>query len=432
MRMKTLQTNPHQIENLEKQLAVHTLASEQRRAVILAWVLGVLSLLTGVYGFTGWLRGEFMPAYGWILLLSCLGFGFEVFVGANLARSIRRRLQPAKFRFYLNALLELTMPTAAILIVAKAIGPSFAVTGPASYSYFLFIILSALRLDVRLCLFTGIVAAFFHAMTGVVHWHELQAASGVSEFVFRFTFFARAMMFVIGGLVAGFVASLVRKSLLDTLGTVRERERIVALFGQHVSPAVVDQLIASKRDEASLLQPVCVLVLDIRNFTGFSEKQTPEETVALLNSLWSFMVRAVNDHHGFINKFLGDGFLAVFGAPISEGNDSRNALNAANRILRELDGLVAAGKLPPTKVGMAVHAGDAIVGNVGSDERKEYTVIGDVVNVAFRLEALNKDFGSRLLLSEPVREAAGLQDIEALAPIQVRGREEPVQVYRMA
>jgi len=90
------------------------------------------------------------------------------------------------------------------------------------------------------------------------------------------------------------------------------------------------------------------------------------------------------------------------------------------------------GKLPPTEVGLALHAGEAIVGNVGPDEHKEYTVIGDVVNVAFRIEALNKEFGSKALISEPVRKAAAAEDVESIAPIPIRGRQEPVQLYRLA
>jgi adenylate cyclase len=194
----------------------------------------------------------------------------------------------------------------------------------------------------------------------------------------------------------------------------------------------VNRLLTQSHGEASELRNVCVLVLDIRNFTGFAEKRSPAEVVSLLNTLWDFMIRAVNEHHGFINKFLGDGFLAVFGAPFPAGNDYQNAMNAAHRILREFDELAASGALPPIQVGIAVHAGHAIVGNVGSAERKEYTVIGDVVNVAFRMEALNKDFGSRLLVSETVRQSVEIDGAKSAASVQVRGRDETIEVYQVA
>ena len=150
-----------------------------------------------------------------------------------------------------------------------------------------------------------------------------------------------------------------------------------------------------------------------------------------LNTLWTFMVRTVNEHHGFVNKFLGDGFLAVFGAPLSNGSDCANAIAAAQQIMREVERLAAAGSLPPTRIGIALHAGQAIVGNIGSEERKEYTVIGDVVNVAFRIEALNKEFGSTLLISEPVQRLTGV-DAERIPAIAIRGRHDAVELFRLA
>ena len=174
------------------------------------------------------------------------------------------------------------------------------------------------------------------------------------------------------------------------------------------------------------------MVLDIRNFTAFAEARAPDEVVRHLNTLWTFMVRIINEHHGIVNKFLGDGFLAVFGAPLSNGNDDcANAMAAARQIMLELDQLVAAGEVFPTQIGIALHAGLAIVGNVGSADRKEYTVIGDVVNVAFRIEALNKEFGSTLLISEPVRSHAGIE-AEPMPPMMLRGRREFVEVFRVA
>jgi adenylate cyclase len=212
-----------------------------------------------------------------------------------------------------------------------------------------------------------------------------------------------------------------------------ERRQIVQMFGQHVSPAVVDQLLANPADQHSQLREVCILVLDIRNFTGFSEAAAPDDTVALLNRLWGFSVDIVNRHQGIVNKFLGDGFMAVFGAPVSIGNSCQSALNAAREILAEVERASDAGEMPVTRVGIGIHAGEALVGNIGSLERREYTVIGDVVNVAFRIEQLNKEFGSKLLISEQVQQATGAAaPTELPASLRVRGRQTAVQVYKLA
>jgi len=184
----------------------------------------------------------------------------------------------------------------------------------------------------------------------------------------------------------------------------------------------------------SELRSVCVMFLDIRNFTAFAEKQRPEAVVAYLESLFEFMIEIVNRHHGVINKFLGDGFMAVFGAPLSNGADSLHAVEAAREILSRIDDEVAAAKVLPTKVGIGVHAGEAVTGSIGSPLRREYTVIGDVVNVASRIEQLNKQFGSQLLISETVWHEVNenLRDATPIGAVQVKGREAPIQVYQVA
>jgi adenylate cyclase len=415
----------------EAELARQTLRGEQRRLAILAPLLTGMTLLVVAFGVAGWWRGVLVSGYVWILAVGVLACTYEWTALRYLTHAVERGFQPDRFRFYLNALVEIAAPMAMALIAAAHTDPTTAVSGPASYVYFLFIILSALRLDFALSLFTGAVCSLAYGVTVVLYWAELERAFPLPGLTMQFSFFVRALIFLLAGWVAGLVSVRLRASLVETVETLRERERVVALFGQHVSPAVVDRLLTGAAGQHSEVRTVCVLVLDIRNFTGFSEQHPPEQVVALLNRLWGFMVRAVNDHHGFVNKFLGDGFLAVFGAPLSSGNDCQNAVAAARRILRELDGLVSSGVLPPVDVGMAVHAGDAIVGNIGSAERREYTVIGDVVNVAFRLEALNKDFGSRLLVSDRVRREVAAGNGEQGTTVQVRGRDGTLAVHSM-
>jgi adenylate cyclase len=126
--------------------------------------------------------------------------------------------------------------------------------------------------------------------------------------------------------------------------------------------------------------------------------------------------------------------MAVFGAPVSDGRDSHNAVAAAREILERVEATNAFGGGEPTRVGMGLHAGPVLAGNVGSSLRKEYTIIGDTVNLASRIEGLNKQFGSRLLISEEVWREAGadVAEAERLGPVAVKGKEEPVPVYRLA
>jgi adenylate cyclase len=176
------------------------------------------------------------------------------------------------------------------------------------------------------------------------------------------------------------------------------------------------------------------MFLDIRDFTSFAEKRSAEEVVQYLNAIFDAAVEAVVQHHGIVNKFLGDGFMAVFGAPISEGNPCADAVDAGLEVIARIDALLDQGVIPATRVGVGVHAGPAVVGNIGSKHRKEYTVIGDVVNVASRVESLNKQLGSRVLVTEEVWAAAAKSEVTppATEPLRIRGRETPVRIFQLA
>jgi adenylate cyclase len=176
------------------------------------------------------------------------------------------------------------------------------------------------------------------------------------------------------------------------------------------------------------------MFLDIRGFTSFAEKKRPEEVVAYLDSLFGFMIEIVNRHNGIINKFLGDGFMAVFGAPLSDGRENLNAVTAAREILARVVEETRRWNVLPTTVGIGLHAGEAVTGRIGSTVRQEYTVIGDVVNLASRIEQLNKQFYSQLLISEEVWNAIGDHATGAvrIGETQVKGRAAPIQVYKLA
>ena len=421
-----------QLGEFGQELARQTLISERHRSLILMAVFVALFLVLAAYRVIELENHTPIPNRGATLFIFAGAALFEWLVSSIVARELRTGKGYALYRAYIGATLEIAIPTLVMTLLTRQGHTLRSLTGAASYTYFIFIILSSLRLDPWKSVFTGAMAALAYGSLVAAFWSEL-AAEWVGFLGSMFmSFFMRIFLLVVGGLAAAFVGMQIRKALFETMRGARERERIVGLFGQYVSPTVVNLLLSQPTGTASELREICVMVLDIRKFTTFSERRTPEEVVAYLNTLWGSMVRIVNEHNGLLSKFLGDGFLAVFGAPISHGSDCSDAVAATRRILLEVKMLETSGTLPPTQVGVALHAGEAIVGNVGTAERKEYTVIGDVVNVAFRIEALNKEFGSTVLISEPVRKAAAVEDVESIAPIPIRGRSEPVLLYRLA
>lgn len=246
-------------------------------------------------------------------------------------------------------------------------------------------------------------------------------------------------------LVAGHLTILVLVGGLVTVATLAARrlmldgirfEQTTAQLGRYFSPSVRE---AISRAGDGFLRPggrnqcVAVLFCDIRNFTGLAETLSPEEVIAFLSDYQRRMVAAVFAHGGTLDKFIGDAVMATFGTPETAPDDARRAVAAAIAMRGELAALnaerAAAGK-PAIGHGIAIHYGPAIVGNVGTEERLEYTVIGDTVNVAALLADLCKPTGEDLLISEAVRAELGHSVATRPVPVEgLRGRQSPVAVF---
>jgi adenylate cyclase len=332
-------------------------------------------------------------------------------------------------RRYLSALIETSIPTGVLFLHMDWMGPAQALAFTAPLSYFIFIILSTLRLDFWLSTFTGFVAAA--EMLAVTRlYHPLQFASEPApDFAFQLI---RSFLILLGGVLAGAVGLQLRRQFEASIAATAARDRVTNLFGQHVSPQVVERLLAAGPGAASDTRHVAVMFVDIRAFTAAARLRTPQDVVARLDGAFAVMVDVLDRHSGIVNKFLGDGFLALFGAPIADPEAAQRAVSAAREMLAAME-QNNAGQAWPLRIGIGVHIGPVVAGNVGSPRRKEYTVIGDTVNFAARLESLNKEFGSQLLISAAVREALGetCRDAVLLGEVPIRGYDEPQAIWRL-
>lgn len=421
----------------ESRLGREILATERFRATLLA-VLPTVAMLaflavSSAYpdAVTTLLHGKFDRLPVGLFLCAVAGFEFQVLYATE--RMLKTGARPSALRRYLYALVETSLPTLVIVYYATILGPVQALLMPSAFVYFVFILLSTLRLDFALCTFTGLVAAVEYAGVALF-WGSADTTVAEPVLTSLPQHLAKACILLVAGIAAGFVAGRLHKSFSRAIESVTESARVLQVFGEHVSPEVVEHLVAREADAKSELREVCVMFLDIRDFTAFAEKRSAEEVVGYLNTIFDASVDAVTEHHGIVNKFLGDGFMAVFGAPTAEGNACAAAVEAGLQVLARVARLAAEGRIPRTRIGLGLHAGPAIVGNIGSERRKEYTVIGDVVNVASRVEALNKQLGSQMLVTEQVWRAAGKVDVEALAreSLLVRGREASVKIFQLA
>jgi class 3 adenylate cyclase len=246
---------------------------------------------------------------------------------------------------------------------------------------------------------------------------------------------------------AGHLDTRARIDALDTFGEVssafnhmvdglKQRELLKETFGRYVTQQVADEILAGRVRLGGERRTATVLFSDIRGFTTLSEQLSPEEVVAFLNEFLEMMVDCVLEHGGVLDKFIGDAVLAVFGVPVSRGSveaDARAAVACARTMGERLAALneqrVAAGKAP-IRIGIGVHTGELVAGNIGSPRRMQYTVIGDTVNVGSRLESLTKDHHRRTLLSGATAALVGDSvPLVALGTATVRGRQEPLALF---
>ena len=217
----------------------------------------------------------------------------------------------------------------------------------------------------------------------------------------------------------------------------RAKRQVKQLFGRYVSKAVIDQLMANPA-LARLggdRREMTVLFSDIRGFTTASEAGTPEGVVAQLNEYFEVMVAVLFRHQGTLDKFVGDMVMGLFGAPLEDRQHADHAVAAALEMSAELDrlnvGWQAQGR-PVLDIGIGINTGEMIAGNIGSTAIMSYTVIGDAVNLGSRIESLNKDYGTRILISQATKDRLTIDvPIRLVGEATVKGRKQPVVIYEV-
>lgn len=294
---------------------------------------------------------------------------------------------------------------------------------------------TAVRLAAFLLLFGGL------AFVGVIlsPWRALilMLLMVLASTAAAYLLFRRDVLFPVAHLHLGLVVVLVCLALLRLTREERERARIGALFGRYVSNQVVEALIASPElpELGGQARSVTVLFSDIRNFTTISEKLSAKEVVEMLNTYFERACTVLLAEGATIDKFIGDAVMAEFGAPLPQEDHALRALRAAvalHGVATEfrswMETRFAGRALPEFDIGIGLHSGEAVVGNIGSSMRMEYTAIGDTVNLASRLEGKTKETGSPILASiDTVREAGPSVRIGTCHTLTVKGRSQPVE-----
>ncbi len=291
--------------------------------------------------------------------------------------------------------------------------------------YYFPVIYAAIASGMLLGASTGVVAAGFHYAI-----MQLFSSHGAEHHAMLSTeHYVEIPFLVILGAITGFFRDHVRVEQT-------EKKNITDQFGAYVSAEVRDDILRGNTQLGGSDAEITILFADIRNFTAISEKYNAAEIVEMLNQYFSEMVRAITQHGGMVNKFIGDAIMAVFGTPNRLRNSSQSAVLAALEMQKRLQAhnfLQAAKGKPQFEIGIGIHRGNAIAGNIGSENRKEYTVIGDTVNLASRIEALTKEYGVSLLVTGSVIEGIEADCLESreIDTVRVKGRTQYCTVYEI-
>jgi len=256
-----------------------------------------------------------------------------------------------------------------------------------------------------------------------------------------FLMFLKDWVVPVGTVQVGLAIAYLSTIALRLTGEERERARLKHMFGRYVSDDVVDTLLSEKDrpDLSGEERHVTVLFSDIRNFTTISEKLNAHEVVEMLNAYFSKVCEPILNRGGMVNKYIGDAVMAVFGAPKSYPDHARRAIAAAIDMVQEgkdfrkwMEERFPDRGLPVFAIGVGVHTGYCVVGDIGSERRTEFTAIGDTVNAASRLEGMTKELGVWFVASAATIKAAGDGIITGKTEtVTVKGRSEPIELFEV-
>ncbi len=321
-------------------------------------------------------------------------------------------------------------------------GAASIIASPFMWGTFISLFFTIFLFDFKLSIISGAVASSCYFFIYYLSLPDLLTLEGsnqalILDLVGILPTVIKGLIFFLAGLLAGVFSIFMRKLIIDVLYESKEKESLNKLFSQFVNDQVREKIVLHKKKHLSEKKNVAILFCDIRNFTSFSEKTDSEEVIRKLNSYYEEMVNVVTNNDGIVDKFIGDAFLAVFGGVIPLENPSLQAHLTILEIQSALQKLNMQWKDEGKEIfqiGIGLHYGEVVEGTLGSKDWKQYTVIGDVVNTASRIEGLTKTFKTQVLISDTIYKALPI-DIQNTYKIEdtivLKGRSHETTIYSL-
>ncbi|PKL76179.1 MAG: hypothetical protein CVV27_11590 [Candidatus Melainabacteria bacterium HGW-Melainabacteria-1] len=401
-------------QNFADFFAQELLKSENRRSLLMicallaGMLLAFLAMSTGPAHFAS--MGDTVGKRYWLLGVLGLTLAFHL-VCSGLRRQWIRQARPGSARLsVLTAIFEPSMVTAWLLIECLIFNPGTMFDSPTTLAYPFVIFLTCLQLSWRLCLLTGLIAAGQYLL--MVAWYFMMFGDSMPATVTSYLPLhgMRAFHYLLCGAAAAFLAYEIRRGIGNTLQHLEERDYVVGIFGRYLSDDVVDDILRSPEGLrlGGKRRTVTVMMTDLRGFTSLSESLPPEAVIAMLNNCLATLTEVIIKYHGTIDEFIGDAILALFGAPFAADDDAERAVACAIEMqlaMAEVNQWNAAQGYPALEMGIGIHTGPAVVGNIGSEKRSKYGVVGSTVNLTSRIESYT--VGGQILISADTAAAVG-------------------------
>lgn len=309
-------------------------------------------------------------------------------------------------------------------------GTATFLTGPISYLYAFLIVIAGFLFNPRLAIVASLVAATEYMVMyalGRGHFAALQTPHDMLHIDLSspIVWFNKGLILIGVGFATAGIAVIARRLLLQTLREAR-------LFGQYVSPEIREKIVAGAEGERVR---AVILFSDLRGFSSYSEGRDPEEVVSQLNEYFDRMVGCIRGEGGVVDKFIGDAIMAVFTGATGASDPASAAVGAARQMRRELRLLNERWRergVEPFDNGIGIHIGDVVQGPIGSVDRKEWTVIGDAVNTAARLESLTRQHDRSIIITDSLHASLEPDTRASFTPLgttTVKGKHEPLTIY---